>query len=381
MAPPLYEQLYTFVLDEIKQGRLRSGDPVPSEKDLAAQFNVSRITSKKALEKLAQEHLIERQRGRGSFVAPHLPDLLTTTAPQQRSTTRKGAAEPLIGLIVPDFDGSYGLDLVRAVEQRASAQQCHLLLKQTYGQIEQEQRAIQSLLQLGVDGLIVLPVHGEYYNGDIVRLVLDRFPLVLVDRYLKGIAACSVATDNFRAAQTLTSYLLDRGHQHIAFLSPPAENTSAIEERLQGFQAAFTQHGAPLQPDYCFTNIYSTLPTMARDDVLEADRAALRQLIDAHPQLTAFVACEHNIALMIAHVIHELGKRIPEDYSIVCFDAEQTTFEPSPFTHIQQDERAMGRTAVDLVLAQLHQEQVPLQTITGFTIIEGRSTAAPVARP
>jgi DNA-binding GntR family transcriptional regulator len=43
---PLYEQLYKYIVGEIKEGKLKNGDRVPSEKDLAAQFNVSRITSK-----------------------------------------------------------------------------------------------------------------------------------------------------------------------------------------------------------------------------------------------------------------------------------------------------------------------------------------------
>ena len=48
------------LLAEIESGRLRPGDRVPSEKELAAQFHASRITSKKALEKLALEGIIER---------------------------------------------------------------------------------------------------------------------------------------------------------------------------------------------------------------------------------------------------------------------------------------------------------------------------------
>ena len=65
MKVPLYEQLYRFVLGEIEAGRLAPGARVPSEKALADQFRVSRITSKRALEKLAQDGLIQRAHGRG----------------------------------------------------------------------------------------------------------------------------------------------------------------------------------------------------------------------------------------------------------------------------------------------------------------------------
>ena len=94
--------------------------------------------------------------------------------------------------------------------------------------------------------MIVWPVHGEYYNAALLRLVLDGFPLVLVDRYLKGIPATAVYTNNKKATQELTEYLLDQQHEHIAFISPPAVNTSSLEDRVQGFMAAFSQQGLSL---------------------------------------------------------------------------------------------------------------------------------------
>src|SRR3954470_20604963 len=100
----LYEQISTHVLDEIRRGVLGPGDRVASEMELAAQFEVSRITSKRALEVLREAGLIERIRGKGSFVVKHLPDLEGVRAPL------KGALRPArrthgpgsIALLVPD---------------------------------------------------------------------------------------------------------------------------------------------------------------------------------------------------------------------------------------------------------------------------------------
>ena len=60
MNAPMYLQIYHHLLNEIQQGRLKTGDRVPSEKELAEAFHVSRITSKKALEMLVQAKLIQR---------------------------------------------------------------------------------------------------------------------------------------------------------------------------------------------------------------------------------------------------------------------------------------------------------------------------------
>jgi len=378
MEQPLYKQLYTSILEEIKTGKLKRGDRVPSEKELADQFKVSRITSKKALETLVQAGLIERARGRGSFVSGQLPDLkqAVISVPDMATTLNTvgnspDSIQPLIGLILEDLSPSYGLRLLKAVEKRCSETNCHLLFKRTYGRRDEEEQAIHAFQQLNVDGLIVFPVHGDYYNVSLLRLALDAFPMVIVDRYLKRIEACAVYTDNKRAGQELTEYLLRKGHQSIGFVSPPEENTSTIEERIQGYSAAFIQHDLKFDPQHCFTNLYSTLPSSSLSNQIKmGDYQALSDFIVQNPQLTAFIACEYNIAVILVAVLTSLGKHVPQDCEVVCFDYPDEGVYPPLFTHILQDETLIGRQSVDLLLAQLKGEKVPLHNIVEHKLVE-----------
>ena len=74
---PLYHQLYSMLRDCIHSGILEHGARMPSEKELSTTFNVSRITARRALDDLASESLVARQRGRGTFVNYHYrPELL-----------------------------------------------------------------------------------------------------------------------------------------------------------------------------------------------------------------------------------------------------------------------------------------------------------------
>ena len=57
---PLYYQLYTMFRDAIASGALRSGSKMPSEKELAATFDVSRNTARRALAELANENMVVR---------------------------------------------------------------------------------------------------------------------------------------------------------------------------------------------------------------------------------------------------------------------------------------------------------------------------------
>ena len=65
---PLYYQLYTMFRDAIASGALQSGSKMPSEKELAATFDVSRNTARRALAELANEKMVVRRRGRGTVV-------------------------------------------------------------------------------------------------------------------------------------------------------------------------------------------------------------------------------------------------------------------------------------------------------------------------
>jgi DNA-binding LacI/PurR family transcriptional regulator/DNA-binding transcriptional regulator YhcF (GntR family) len=371
MKTPLYQQLYDYVLNEIRSGRLKAGDRVLSEKELAERFNVSRITSKKALEMLVQAAVIERIPGKGSFVASD-PDGALAAPSDEAVFQEAGWHQPVVGVIFPDFSESYGLTLIHAIESACSERGYHMLLKRSYGNLDIERKALQAFVRDNVDGVIMFPVHGEYYNPDLLRLVLDNFPVVLVDRYLSGIPASAVYTDNRRAARLLTDYFLENGHERVGFIAPPSEHTSTIEDRLQGYRDSLIQHGLLPETRYIFTDLYSTLPLSFYGDRITRDAAALRQFIEACPEVSAFVVAEFNLARLLNDVLGTLGRR--EQYAFVCFDSFDEPFGRPPFTHVKQNEEEMGRTAVELLTAQFEGAVTPVQRVIDFRIVPGHST-------
>lgn len=65
----LYYRLIQILREQIEAGGLQPGDRLPSERELSARYGVSRMTARHALEILANEGLVERRQGSGSFVA------------------------------------------------------------------------------------------------------------------------------------------------------------------------------------------------------------------------------------------------------------------------------------------------------------------------
>lgn len=361
----LYERLYNYVLDDIRKGSLRSGDRVPSEKELARKHGVSRITSMRALQNLERAGLVERIRGKGTFVARDL-DQLTELGDGER-LPRSRRLTSRIAFLLPDASPAYGLEMLNAIEERAGENGLSLVLKRSRGEQEEEERAIEALIRSGsVDGVIVFPVNGEFYNASLLRLALAKSPLVLVDRYLKGIAASSVYTDNLAAARDLTGCVLDSGHKHVAFVSSPPANTSSIEDRLHGYRAAFSQRGLGLAGQHLLADLTCGFPNP--ETRIPADHAAIRAFLEGREPITGFVASEYPIALIIRDVLRDL-KRL-DGTMIACFDSPRGQFVEPRFTHIQQNEREMGRRAVDLLLAQLDGQQTPSQSIVPYELVK-----------
>jgi len=71
---PLYRQIKSLILQGLKSGEWRPGDAIPSEIELAARFNVSQGTVRKAIDEMAAENLLVRRQGKGTYVASHNDD-------------------------------------------------------------------------------------------------------------------------------------------------------------------------------------------------------------------------------------------------------------------------------------------------------------------
>ena len=68
LPTPLYHQIYLLIREKIFSGSYANGTLIPTENELEKMFNVSRITVKRALDELAAEGLVTRQRGRGTTI-------------------------------------------------------------------------------------------------------------------------------------------------------------------------------------------------------------------------------------------------------------------------------------------------------------------------
>jgi DNA-binding LacI/PurR family transcriptional regulator len=363
---PHYQRIYTFLLNQISSGILKPGDRVLSEKELCNKFSVSRITAKKALEMLNEQGIIVRYPGKGSFVAE-----------KGRGSVREKLPEvPSIGLILPDFGDSFGVRIISAVEESCRESGYNMILKLTRNSVEEENEALR-MLSLA-EGLLILPVYGELYNPEILKNILNKKPMVLIDRKMQGLAVPSVSTDNVEAAKRGVEYLLRLGHRHIAFYSGSEEHISTVQDRRIGFTRALEQYGIPCRDSYIRQNFsrIGDYPFYS-EERFAADRLIVKEHLKINPKISAAFTASYSITMHVNSALQEMGLRIPEDFSIMGFDAPDMFSMVPFFTHLRQDEYNIGKKAIEILHEIINgSEKSYGDTYISAKLITGKSTAS-----
>ncbi len=363
----LYEKIYNDIAEGIQTNKFPPGSRLPSEKELSLRYNVSRITSKKALEMLAEQNVILRMPGKGSFVmeAQESGELHPEILRNQRKQSR------VIGVIMDAFGASYGYQLLLGIERECKARDLNFILKCTYGSKEAEIAAMNELLELGVSGIIIMCVHDETYNALVLKLAVENFPIVLIDRQLKGIPISYVGTNNYMAAKELTGWLFRNGHTRICFVSHASVQTPTILERQSGFVDYHLEHNIITNESMWITNLRSMLPSANRGEASEeTDLKLIEDFIRMNPQTTAFFAIEYSIGLLVYKTLQKLGQ--DKEKKVVFFDGIDEMYDSNPvFTRVKQGEYQIGANSVRLVAESMDGKKEVETRLIPYEIIEG----------
>jgi GntR family transcriptional regulator of arabinose operon len=362
---PMYIQLKTYIMNQIQQGIWKPGDKLPSENELAEQFDVSRITVKNAMADIVEQGLIYRIQGKGTFIAD-------SAAPPFLAFEPRETMGSCVAFLMPRLDNLFTANLMTGIEQELAEHGYHVVFRLTHDRQELEIKLLKELTQLGMKGIIIYPVEGETFNNEILKLTLGDYPLVIVDRYLRGLDANCVSSDNFAGAYEATKHLTSLGHTMISFLSTAIKGTTSIEDRLRGYEQALSDAG--LFIDYRLRLILNSgLPIYEQ----------IKQYILDNPDVTAIVTTTSTIGLFAMKAARDLGLVVPRDLSIVCFDDhEKSELSEVPLTYINQNEKQIGREAAKLVLSQIQNPRQERRSLglPSDLVVRGSTTSPNPAR-
>jgi DNA-binding LacI/PurR family transcriptional regulator len=176
--------------------------------------------------------------------------------------------------------------------------------------IPQRNKVLQTVPHRGgVDGLLIFSLNLS--NEEVRRIRQANIPTVLVETVHPHLPYIFV--DNIAAAQMAVSYLIDLGHQKIAYLSDHRQDlfdSGFDRSRYLGYCQALEMAGIPIRPEY-YRQAGSTL---------EAHQRMIQELLTLPDSPTAIFAFSDEIALEVLEVARQLNLTVPGDLSVVGYD-------------------------------------------------------------
>jgi LacI family transcriptional regulator len=290
-------------------------------------------------------------------------------SPSVAARNLAAASEIRIALLYSNPSSGYLNEfLVGSLDQAA---QSHVqLVVQLCEKEEERQDTVQSLIESGIDGLILPPPLCD--AEEIQRLLqASEVPGVAVASGRPAIFLSSVNIDDRAAADMMTRHLIALGHTRIGFIvGNPDQTASAL--RLYGYLDALAGSGLVSEPELIVQGLFT----------YRSGLEAAHLLLEQKERPTAIFASNDDMAAAVISLAHRMGIEVPGELTVVGFDdAPQATATWPELTTIRQPIADMSRAAVSQLVEHIRTRRegrrfAPRHTQMDFELISRESDAA-----
>jgi len=330
---PKYYQLKEILCHDIKAKKIKPGERLLSEHQLAQAYKVHRLTVRQAITVLVHEGLVYREQGRGTFVEKAKTDKEIDICIVYNSAASYPAYNPFFWFI-----HSYTL---QGIIQGSKRFKCNINLIDS---------SLKNAFYNNSKGVIAIGG-----GTKLIKELKDKVRFLVVAYYPYPKTQCNnVITDWEKAGYDGAMHLINLGHKRIAYLDleEPTSDLKVCQRRL-GYKKALEERG-----------IYSEQlirPCSLKEESIDD---AVFSLLDSKPAPTAIFTSNDFKALGAIKAIQKRGLRVPEDIAVVGYDdmPEARSSTPSLTTlHIPRYE--CGYESVRLLKQLIRGEKKEPQTI------------------
>lgn len=257
----------------------------------------------------------------------------------------KTNATKTIGVVIPELNNIFCTEVITGMEDILRSHGYATIICDCRTDKKLEKEAVEFLTRKRVDGIINMAVD---VTGDHLRAFQKTGkPIILIDRYIKGLECDSVLVDNKKAAQKAVSLLLENGHRNIGIIAGP-DDISTAQERLEGYYQAYEDAGIEIRESLIYHGDY-TIPGGVR---------ALEALVHSNPEMTAVFVTNYEMTMGAVIGMNELGIRMPDELSIIGFDNLEFARACSPkLTIVSQPTHEIAQEVARIMLERLGGEK------------------------
>ncbi|MDX9883897.1 MAG: LacI family DNA-binding transcriptional regulator [Prolixibacteraceae bacterium] len=324
-----------------------------SLKDIAVKVGVSTAAVSYVLNGLEKEKRV------GPDVVRRVRQVakeLNYTPNQIARSLRKGTTNT-IGLIVADIANPFFGHLARIIEDEAIRYGYTVIFGSSDEDCLKSESLLETFMDRQVDGFIIVPSEG--CGAQIELLTVKKVPVVLVDRYIRGVETNFVMLDNYDAVYKSVRHLISKGYKRVAMV---AYRSCLIhmEERKRGYIQAMGD---------CGPGPFSYVGELEYNFTHEEMEGIIRKIITEY-QADALLFATNALSVAGLYAIRELQVRIPDEIAVIGFDGSEVFdfFDP-PLSFIRQPLEEMGKTSVQILLDQIRGEAGLKQVILKHQLV------------
>ena len=334
-------------------------------KDIARDLGVSVVTVSKVLRGNADIGDATRKR-----VLKRMKEL--NYQPNMMARGLASGRTYTVGLVVPDLVHPFFGEFAKSLGGVLRTNNRGLLLASSEEDPEIERQEIRTLLNRGVDVLIIASCQANLRNfyalGDV------QTPYLLFDRNVPHLAAHFVGSDDVLVGEMATNHLIEIGRTRIAHIG--GKNSSPSFDRLRGYRKALGAAGLPVAESLI----------VSRDRVEEAGDSvgfqAMQELLKLKPKPDAVFCYNDLTALGAIDATLKAGLRVPEDIAFVgCGNLRYANYLRVPLSSIDHDTTALGQAAGQLVMDLSAKPEQEPKTIFVPSRLVARESSIGVALP
>lgn len=227
MDTSIYKTITTYLMELISRNVHIPNYKLPSERMLAANFEVSRKPVRHAYDDLIAGGYVTRLHGSGYYINSNI-------RPEQLQRNFRKRIK--ISFIIPAITTQYSHALLSGVSDFCTQNKVEYTIHVSDGISEKENALIRSVRKSGSMGIILFPVDNDNADHDeLTRLAVQKYPFVLVDRRIPNFNASFVASDDHQSMIDAVQFLYREGYRNPVFITPSPRIASSVDSRINGY--------------------------------------------------------------------------------------------------------------------------------------------------
>jgi DNA-binding LacI/PurR family transcriptional regulator len=260
----------------------------------------------------------------------------------RRAASLRTSRSGIVGVVVHDIMNPFFAEILRSIEVELDRSRQTFILSNHYDQLDKQRTFIDTLLQLGADGLIMSPAIGTPAE-DVTFAEANRLPVVLIARSVDGIDVPVFRGDDAYGIGLATDHLIGLGHRRIAMIGG-TDQTSTGRERYRGYRVAMNRAGLEARPEW----------RVAGPRTKQAGFDALQNFLDLPDSPTAAVCWNDLVAIGLMNGLARCGLQPGKDISVTGYDDLQEAAIATPaLTTVWNGQREVGRLAAAALVSRI----------------------------